>query len=68
MLIINCEFVSYTVRQRYLTGVNYTFKNLTGYFNDFNFGKASAEALVLFFIIATFSIVQFKFLSTEVEY
>jgi multiple sugar transport system permease protein len=37
-------------------------------FNDFNFGKASAEALVLFFIIATFSIVQFKFLSTEVEY
>ncbi len=37
-------------------------------FSDFNFGKASAEALVLFTIIAVFSIVQFKFLSTEVEY
>jgi multiple sugar transport system permease protein len=37
-------------------------------FNDFNFGKASAEALVLFFIIAVFSIGQFKFLRTEVEY
>ncbi len=37
-------------------------------FSDFNFGKASAEALVLFFIIAAFSVFQFKFLSTEVEY
>jgi multiple sugar transport system permease protein len=37
-------------------------------FSDFNFGKASAEALVLFFIIAAFSVVQFRFLQTEVEY
>ena len=37
-------------------------------FSDFNFGKASAEALVLFAIILIFSIFQFKFLSTEVEY
>ncbi len=37
-------------------------------FNDFNFGRASAQALVLFFIIAAFSFVQFRFLSTEVEY
>jgi len=37
-------------------------------FSDFNFGKASAEALVLFFIIAVFSIFQFRLLSTEVEY
>ncbi len=37
-------------------------------FSDFNFGKASAEALVLFVIIAAFSTVQFKLLSTEVEY
>ena len=37
-------------------------------FSDFNFGRASAEALILFAIIATFSFVQFKFLSTDVEY
>jgi multiple sugar transport system permease protein len=37
-------------------------------FSDFNFGKASAEALVLFTIIALFSVFQFKFLSTDVEY
>lgn len=37
-------------------------------FSDFNFGKASAEALVLFVIIAVISIFQFRFLSTEVEY
>jgi multiple sugar transport system permease protein len=37
-------------------------------FSDFNYGKASAEALILFAIIATFSFVQFKFLSTDVEY
>ncbi len=37
-------------------------------FSDFNYGKASAEALILFAIIATFSVVQFKFLSTDVEY
>lgn len=37
-------------------------------FSDFNFGRASAQALVLFAIIALFSFVQFKFLSTDVEY
>jgi multiple sugar transport system permease protein len=37
-------------------------------FSDFNYGKASAEALILFAIIAAFSFVQFKFLSTDVEY
>lgn len=37
-------------------------------FSDFNYGKASAEALVLFAIIAAFSFVQFRFLSTDVEY
>jgi multiple sugar transport system permease protein len=37
-------------------------------FSDFNFGRASAEALILFAIIATFSFIQFKFLSTDVEY
>ena len=37
-------------------------------FSDFNFGRASAQALILFAIIAAFSFVQFKFLSTDVEY
>jgi len=37
-------------------------------FSDFNYGRASAEALILFGIIATFSFFQFKFLSTDVEY
>jgi multiple sugar transport system permease protein len=37
-------------------------------FSDFNFGRASAQALVLFAIIATISFVQFRFLSTDVEY
>jgi multiple sugar transport system permease protein len=37
-------------------------------FSDFNYGRASAEALILFAIIAAFSIIQFKFLSTDVEY
>jgi multiple sugar transport system permease protein len=37
-------------------------------FSDFNYGKASAQALILFAIIATFSFIQFKFLSTDVEY
>ncbi len=37
-------------------------------FNDFNFGRASAEALILFVIIASFSFIQFKFLSSDVEY
>ncbi len=37
-------------------------------FSDFNYGRASAEALVLFAIIAAFSFIQFKFLSTDVEY
>jgi multiple sugar transport system permease protein len=37
-------------------------------FSDFNFGRASAQALVLFAIIVIFSILQFKFLSSDVEY
>jgi multiple sugar transport system permease protein len=37
-------------------------------FSDFNYGRASAEALILFAIIATFSFIQFRFLSTDVEY
>ncbi len=37
-------------------------------FSDFNFGRASAQALILFAIIAFFSFMQFKFLSTDVEY
>ncbi len=37
-------------------------------FSDFNYGRASAEALILFAIIASFSFVQFRFLSTDVEY
>jgi multiple sugar transport system permease protein len=37
-------------------------------FSDFNYGRASAEALILFAIIAAFSFFQFKFLSTDVEY
>lgn len=37
-------------------------------FSDFNFGRASAQALILFAIIAFFSFVQFRFLSTDVEY
>ena len=37
-------------------------------FSDFNYGRASAQALILFAIIATISFVQFKWLSTDVEY
>lgn len=37
-------------------------------FSDFNFGKASAQALILFAIIAAISFVQFRFLSSDVEY
>lgn len=37
-------------------------------FSDFNFGRASAQALILFAIIVIFSILQFKFLSSDVEY
>lgn len=37
-------------------------------FSDFNFGRASAQALVLFAIIVAFSVIQFKFLSSDVEY
>ena len=37
-------------------------------FSDFNYGKASAQALILFAIIAVFSFIQFRFLSTDVEY
>ena len=37
-------------------------------FSDFNYGRASSEALILFAIIATFSFIQFRFLSSDVEY
>lgn len=37
-------------------------------FSDFNYGRASAQAMILFAIIAAFSFVQFRFLSTDVEY
>jgi multiple sugar transport system permease protein len=37
-------------------------------FSDFNYGRASAEALILFAIIATISFAQFKWLSTDIEY
>lgn len=37
-------------------------------FSDFNYGRASAQALILFAIIATISFVQFKWLSTDIEY
>jgi multiple sugar transport system permease protein len=37
-------------------------------FLDLQFGYASAKAIVLFFIVVTLSIIQFKFLSTDVEY
>jgi multiple sugar transport system permease protein len=37
-------------------------------FSDFNFGRASAQGLILFAIVAAFSVIQFKFLSTDIEY
>lgn len=37
-------------------------------FRDFNFGLASAQAVILFIIVLTFALIQFKFLSTDVEY
>jgi multiple sugar transport system permease protein len=37
-------------------------------FVNSKFGVASAEALILFFIIAIFSVIEFKLLSTDVEY
>ncbi|MBE3574870.1 MAG: sugar ABC transporter permease [Firmicutes bacterium] len=37
-------------------------------FKFFNFGKASAEALVLFAIVAVLAIIQFRWLSRDVEY
>ncbi|RPJ29001.1 MAG: sugar ABC transporter permease [Chloroflexi bacterium] len=37
-------------------------------FSDFNFGRASAQGLILFAIIAIFSMIQFKFLGTDIEY
>lgn len=37
-------------------------------FSDFNFGRASAQSLVLFAIIVILSVFQFKFLSSDVEY
>lgn len=37
-------------------------------FQSFNFGKASAQAIVLFVIVFIFGILQFKALSSKVEY
>lgn len=37
-------------------------------FKDFNFGVASAQAFVLFLIIAVIAVFQFRFLRTDVEY
>jgi multiple sugar transport system permease protein len=37
-------------------------------FKDFNFGVASAQALVLFVMIATVAIFQFRALRSNVEY
>lgn len=37
-------------------------------FSDFNFGRASAQSLILFAIIVILSVFQFKFLSSDVEY
>ena len=37
-------------------------------FKDFNFGLASAQAFVLFVIVASISVFQFKFLRSDVEY
>jgi multiple sugar transport system permease protein len=37
-------------------------------FKDFNFGVASAQALVLFLIIASIAVFQFRFLRSDVEY
>jgi multiple sugar transport system permease protein len=37
-------------------------------FNQFRYGVASAQAIVLFFIIATISIFQFRALKSDVEY
>ncbi len=37
-------------------------------FRDLEFGVAASQALVLFAIVAGFAIIQFKYLSTDVEY
>lgn len=37
-------------------------------FRDFEFGFASAQAIVLFGIVLIFAFIQFKFLNTDVEY
>jgi multiple sugar transport system permease protein len=37
-------------------------------FNDFNFGRASAESLVLFAIVAFFAFIQFRLLRSDFEY
>ena len=37
-------------------------------FNDFNFGRASAESLVLFAIVAVFAFAQFRLLRSDFEY
>jgi len=40
----------------------------TDAFNYFDFGKAAACATVLFVILAAVAVVQYRFLSSEVEY
>jgi multiple sugar transport system permease protein len=37
-------------------------------FTSFNFGKAAAQSVVLFFAILIFSIMQFKIFATDIEY
>lgn len=37
-------------------------------FSDFNFGRASAQGLILFAIVAAFSFIQFRVLSSDIEY
>lgn len=37
-------------------------------FRDFEFGYASAQAIILFAIVLIFAFIQFKFLNTDVEY
>jgi multiple sugar transport system permease protein len=37
-------------------------------FQEFRYGVASAQAFILFLMIASVSIVQFRFLKSDVEY
>ena len=37
-------------------------------FSQFRYGVASAQAMVLFLIVVSFAVVQFRFFRTDVEY